>query len=368
VTNVEAGRERSTAPPTPSLQELSEHLATGTCVLVTRGTDREQALTAPVAVLSWEPPLVVVGAAPGSAQALSMAGMTGWVLHVVPPGVAPGPLASYDASGVAAPEGSATVDCRLADEVQGGTHTWWVGEVVSVSQQVPEPGATASPEVRFEFAADDVAYGRARELVLRRQYLADSVLDPRELGFDLGVVDGAAVYALTRLSAEGLVRRDPHRGYVVVPLDVDLSDQTFDARCAIEIGAVDLALEGELRADDLVALRGHLDEMAAQLVADRFVDFDAYLDANFAFHRQVVMLAGNAALRSAFDQLGIRSVMTRSFGSTRVSSQRFVDVQRELLLAIERRDAAAVGSAAKTYRDIAKERVRVILSQTGGRL
>jgi DNA-binding GntR family transcriptional regulator len=31
------------------------------------------------------------------------------------------------------------------------------------------------------------------------------------------------------------VRRDPDRGYVIVPFDTRTSDETFDARCAIEL-------------------------------------------------------------------------------------------------------------------------------------
>jgi DNA-binding GntR family transcriptional regulator len=49
------------------------------------------------------------------------------------------------------------------------------------------------------------------------------------------VEKSAAFYALTRLTADGLVRRDPDRGYVIVPFDTRTSDETFDARCAIEL-------------------------------------------------------------------------------------------------------------------------------------
>ena len=77
--------------------------------------------------------------------------------------------------------------------------------------------------------------------------------------------------------------------------------------------------------------------MAALLVGDRFVDFHAYLDANYAFHEYLVSLARNPLLTATFGGLSIKSVMTRSFGSTPVTSQKFIEVQRRLIEGVEQR-------------------------------
>ena len=60
--------------------------------------------------------------------------------------------------------------------------------------------------------------------------------------------------------------------------------------------------------------------------------------------------------------------MTRSFGSTPVTSQEFINVQRRLVDAFEMGDAVESRAAVRDYTDLAKERVRQILSHTGGRL
>jgi DNA-binding FadR family transcriptional regulator len=60
--------------------------------------------------------------------------------------------------------------------------------------------------------------------------------------------------------------------------------------------------------------------------------------------------------------------MTRSFGSTPVTSEKFVRVQGDLVDAFERGDAEAAKAAARGYCELAKERVREILAVTGGRL
>jgi DNA-binding FadR family transcriptional regulator len=98
------------------------------------------------------------------------------------------------------------------------------------------------------------------------------------------------------------------------------------------------------------------------------VDFDGYLDANYAFHEYLVSLVRNPLLTSMFGQLSIKSVMTRSFGSTPESSQQFVEVQGRLVDAFARRDTAAAEQAAIDYCELAKQRVREILATTGGHI
>jgi DNA-binding GntR family transcriptional regulator len=220
---------------------------------------------------------------------------------------------------------------------------------------------------RFEFARDDEVYLHARQQVLERMYAADAVLQLDDLAFHLGVDKAAAFYALTRLTADGLVRRDPNRGYVVVPFDTRTSDATFDARAAIELGVIDMVV-GRVPEPELAEFRARFEAMAALLVGERFVDFDQYLDANYAFHEGLVSLAHNTPLTTAFAQLHIKSVMTRSFGVTPVTSQSFVEAQRGITEGIERGDKEAARAAVYRYTELAKQRVRQILEQTGGRL
>lgn len=225
----------------------------------------------------------------------------------------------------------------MVEKVVGGTHTVFFGRVVSAS-------ATDGPPLtyfrggfgKFEFSRDDAVYRRARQQVLDRVYAPGDVVVLEHVAESLGVDEAAAFYALTRLAGDGLVRRDPKAGYVITPFDARASDATFDARLAIEMGVVDLVMSRDEPAD-LSDLRARFDEMAALLVDDRFVDFDAYLDANYRFHEAFVRLAGNPVLTAAFGGLSIKQVMTRSFGSTPVTSQLFIDAQRRMTEAFEKR-------------------------------
>jgi DNA-binding GntR family transcriptional regulator len=262
----------------------------------------------------------------------------------------------------------AHIECEVAEKVVGGTHTIFLGRVVSATAGDGHPLTYYRGGFgRFEFARDDEVYRKARQQVLSRVYPADHAIFLEDLASELGVESSAAFYALTRLAGDGLVKRDPERGYVITAFDVRTSDETFDARLAIELGVIDLAL-GQTTPGELAELRSLFDAMAAQLVGERFVDFHAYLDANYAFHEYFVSLAHNPLLTTTFGGLSIKTVMTRSFGSTPVTSEKFVEAQRKLVDAFERGDRDGARRAARDYCELAKSRVREILAHTGGQL
>ncbi|MFF0371671.1 flavin reductase [Micromonospora sp. NPDC005087] len=360
------------------------HLASGVTVVTTEADGKRHGMTASsVTSLSLDPPMMLacINNAVPTAQAVSMSRR--YVVNVL--GEDQGELAKQFAiassdkfRGVALRIGAfglpllsdalAHIECEVVESVVGGTHTIFLGRVVSATAGQGQPLTYFRGGFgRFEFARDDEVYGRARELVLSRVYPADHALPLDELATQLDVDPAAAFYALTRLSSDGLVRRDPDRGYVVAPLDVRTSDETFDARLAIELGVIALSMH-RVTDDEVAELRRRFDTMAALLVDDRFVDFHGYLAANYAFHEHLVSLACNPLLTSTFGRLSIKSVMTRSFGSTPETSQKFVKVQGRLVEAFERRDARAAKQAAVDYCELAKKRVREILAFTGGRL
>ncbi len=376
----------STAPSVDAahFRHVVGHLASGVTVVTTAADGRRHGMTASsVTSLSVDPPMMLacINNAVPTADAVTESGH--YVVNVL--GEHQGELARQFATssrdkfrGVSVRTGLlglpllgdalAHIECEVVERVVGGSHTIFLGRVVSATAGDGQPLTYFRGGFgRFEFARDDEVYGRARELVLSRVYPADHALAVEELAHQLEVDASAAFYALTRLSSEGLVRRDPDRGYVVAAFDVRTSDDTFDARLAIELGVISLAIH-RVTPEEVAELRRRFDAMAALLVGDRFVDFHGYLDANYSFHEHLVSLAHNPLLTSTFGRLSIKSVMTRSFGSTPVTSQKFVEVQGRLVEAFESGDKDGAERAAADYCDAAKERVREILSFTGGRL
>jgi len=367
-----------------SFRRVVGHFATGVTVITTRAGDNTFGMTvSSVTSLSVDPPLMLVclnNAVP-TMKAVAESGMYG--INILRQGSAEvahqfaAPSADkfrgipLDQGKLGIPllaDALAHLECRVIEQISGGTHTIFVGQVVGAEAREGDPLAYFRGGFgRLEFDRDDQVYLRARGRVLSRRYPADTAVSLDDLAYELDVEKASAFYALTRLAVDGLVRRDPRRGYVVVPFDVRNSDEAFDARTAIEVGVLE-AVGQSLNDGQLAVLRSRFEAMAALLVDDRFVSFDRYLDANYAFHGYIVGLTGNRALSAAFEVLSLRAVMARSFGATPVTSQGFVEVQRELTEAMERRDTEGSKRAIAAYGDLAKLRVHEILAETGGQL
>jgi flavin reductase (DIM6/NTAB) family NADH-FMN oxidoreductase RutF/DNA-binding GntR family transcriptional regulator len=360
------------------------HLPSGVTLVTTRTAQGDFGMTASsVTSLSMAPPMMLACLNRSSSTCPAVAEAGAFVVNVL--GQGEGHLAQQFATPGAdkfaglrmtrgvrgAPvlaDALARIECEVVEQVSAATHEVFLGRVVKAEATEGNPLTYFRGGFgRFEFARDDEVYQHARQQVLERMYAADAVLQLDDLAYQLGVDKAAAFYALTRLTADGLVRRDPDRGYVVVSFDERTSDATFDARCAIELGVIDMVV-GRVPEAELVELRTRFEAMAAMLVGERFVDFDRYLDANYAFHEALVSLAHSAPLTTAFAQLHIKSVMTRSFGATPVTSQSFVEAQRAITEGVECGDPDAARAAVYRYTDLAKQRVRQILEQTGGRL
>ncbi|MCT7657035.1 flavin reductase [Mycobacterium deserti] len=361
------------------------HLATGVTVVTTRVDGRDHGMTASsVTSLSMDPPMMLacVNNSVPTAAAIERSGR--FTVNVL--GQSHGDLAYLFATprpdkfagvqivrGVGEvpilAEAIAALECEVTEQVSGGTHSVFLGHVVAATARDGAAPLTyfRGGFGRFEFERNDRAYEQARDMVLSRVFAAGQVITVDELA---DVIDGdraRAFYALTRLATDGLIRRDPERGYVIAPFDVRTSDDTFEARLAIELGVID-RVAGQADPKQLDVARHHLDTMARYLVDDHFEDFHAYLDANYAFHESIVALSKNPLLIAAFGALSIKNVMARSFGVTAQSSAAFLAVQRDLLTALEVGDADAARVAARSYCDLAKARTRQLLALTGGQV
>lgn len=360
------------------------HLASGVTVVTTRVDGRDHGMTASsVTSLSMDPPMMLacVNNAVPTASAISRSGR--YTVNVL--GQSHGDLAYQFATprqdkfeGVRVERGAgevpllvdaiASLECEVTEQVIGGTHSVFLGHVISATAREGEPLTYFRGGFgRFEFERNDRAYETARDMVLSRVFAAGQVITVDEMADSLDGDRSRAFYALTRLSSDGLVRRDPERGYVVTPFDVRTSDATFEARLAIELGVIDCVV-GRVDPSLLAVARAHLDRMSRYLVNDRFEDFHAYLDANYAFHESIVALSNNPLLVAAFSSLSIKNVMARSFGNTAQSSAAFLRVQRDLLQALEHDDADGAHEAAREYCEMAKARTRQLLTLTGGQV
>lgn len=360
---------------------VAGHLASGVCVITTAGDGTHYGMTASsVTSLSLEPPqmLVCLNSSMPTAQAVARAGR--YAINVMDRQSAElarrfatrlqnkfaGVEHGFGVVGVPLlAQALATIECEVVEQIVGGTHTIFIGRVVAAGVRDGEPLTYFRGGFgRFELERDESVYLQLRQELTRRHWKASTALNVEPVAAEFDLARSSVLYAMTRLSTEGLLRREPERGYVVVPFDITTSDQAFDARSAIELGAIQLAQLPPTEAD-LAELDRRLERMARFIVDDQFIDFDGYLDANYAFHSALVALAGSHALAAAFEQIGLRAIMAASFGATSGSSQSFLDVQRRILDGLRDGDLAAAQGAILDYTALAKQRTREILESIG---
>ncbi|MCV7150840.1 benzoate 1,2-dioxygenase electron transfer component BenC [Mycolicibacterium pyrenivorans] len=93
------------------------------------------------------------------------------------------------------------------------------------------------------------------------------------------------------------------------PPDVHASDALFEARQALELGALELTL-GRLNSQQLAGYRLLAESTLPFVDGDRFVDAAQYTETNAAFHDYLFTLTGNAHLLQAYQALDVKGRMS----------------------------------------------------------
>src|SRR5207237_767491 len=153
-----------------------------------------------------------------------------------------------------------------------------------------------------EMLQDEAVYQQIRDHVLSRSLAIADALDPTNLASQFNAAISSVYYAPIRLTSEGLASLDRVKGYVINPIDAKISDDTFDARCAIELGVADLSV-GRLSEHELAEFRKRMEATLPLVSGNHFVDFERYVEENTAFHEYLVGLAKSSTLLDAYRRL-----------------------------------------------------------------
>jgi hypothetical protein len=143
------------------------------------------------------------------------------------------------------------------------------------------------------------------------------------------------------------------------------SDEAFDARMALELGAVQLTL-GRLTDEQLAEFR-RLAEATAPAVADgQFANAVAYRETNAAFHGFLVESTGNATLIEAHRQLAVLDYMAQALAPGVDVVGDIVQDHRDLVAAFERGDLAAARDIVVSHTEHAKATMRAGIAKASG--
>lgn len=200
-----------------------------------------------------------------------------------------------------------------------GTELFAAAEVTPLAASAPK--AEPADERRAMLGTEIFAAGTTGEV---NDLDADSSLAPEQgsrevLGqplfeaVELESVGGsapagmAASYLSVAEAATGDVTEDGYEIGEEHP-SVAKSDAVFEARQALELGALELVI-GRISSSQLAGYRILAEATLPYVEGDRFVDALAYTETNAAFHDYLFTLTGNDHLRQAYERLGVKSAM-----------------------------------------------------------
>jgi benzoate/toluate 1,2-dioxygenase reductase component len=148
-------------------------------------------------------------------------------------------------------------------------------------------------------------------------------------------------------------------------LTVAASDEAFDARLALELGAASLVI-GKLTADQLATYRQLAEATVPYIQQDRFTDSEAFRRTNAAFHAFLIERTGNNALGGAYHRLAIGDYMAEALRPQLAASQQITQDHLDLVAAFERTDLAAAQRILAEHAERSKETMRDGIKQAGG--
>jgi flavin reductase (DIM6/NTAB) family NADH-FMN oxidoreductase RutF len=204
----------------------------------------------------------------------------------------------------------ATLECRVVEEVTGGTHSVFLAEVDRASARAGAPLAYFRGQFgRLELEQDDSAHRELRAMVLRRELPVDAPLELAALAEQTGIARGPLYHALAKLTGEGLVVRDESGAFVVPPLTTDTVEDALHARETIERGVATETVGG-VSAEQLAEFRGLMEATRTRDADGRPVPLEEWVKANTAFHEYMVGLSRSRYVLDAYRRVTIPAVIS----------------------------------------------------------
>ncbi|HEY5857695.1 MAG TPA: benzoate 1,2-dioxygenase electron transfer component BenC [Aldersonia sp.] len=138
---------------------------------------------------------------------------------------------------------------------------------------------------------------------------------------------------------------------------VQESDAQFDARMALELGALELTI-GRLSETQLVEYRILAEASTASIEKDRFTDAPGFTDTNAAFHEFLFRCCANPVLLEAYNRLEVTQLMQRVLRTAQWVHEDVPHDHLGIVEAFERGDRAAARDIIVSHAEHAKATMR----------
>ncbi|MEV5540289.1 benzoate 1,2-dioxygenase electron transfer component BenC [Saccharopolyspora shandongensis] len=140
------------------------------------------------------------------------------------------------------------------------------------------------------------------------------------------------------------------------------SDAVFEARQALELGALEITL-GRLSSQQLAGYRLLAESTVPYVDGDRFLDAAAYTETNAAFHEYLFALTGNEHLLQAYRALGIKGHMETTLRNATWCHPRCTQDHLDIVTAFEAGDRTAARRLIAEHADRSKVTTRRAMAE-----
>jgi flavin reductase (DIM6/NTAB) family NADH-FMN oxidoreductase RutF len=206
-------------------------------------------------------------------------------------------------------EALANLECRITDQVQGGTHWVFLAAVEAAAAHAGPPLAYFRGEFgRLEVSSDESVYAHLRERILTRRIDVGSPLELDALAVDASATRGAVFHGLSKLIGEGLVARTGDGEFVVRPLTSEAARDATQARFAMMLGVAYLTV-GRISPPQLAELRRLVALTEPDTEDSRTIDVAPWARATRRFLDYVVGLAGSTTLVDSFRRASVSALI-----------------------------------------------------------
>ncbi|MEU4452703.1 benzoate 1,2-dioxygenase electron transfer component BenC [Nocardioides sp. NPDC023903] len=145
--------------------------------------------------------------------------------------------------------------------------------------------------------------------------------------------------------------------------DISASDAIFEARAALEVGALDLTI-GRLDSQQLAGYRLLAESTLPYVEGDRFLDAHGYTESNAAFHDYLFTLTGNSHLLAAYQALGVKGRMEDVLRNATWCHPRCTQDHLDIVEAFERGDRVAARDLIKAHSERSQETMRRAMAES----
>lgn len=203
----------------------------------------------------------------------------------------------------------ASIECRVVEETQGGTHSVFIAAAQSATLKSGAPLAYFRGRFgRLETEGDIHAGRLIQNWILAHDSEVGAQLDIDSLARELDLPRGTVYHALGTLRDQGLVYRDEDGAFRVATLSTRMVTEALEARRTIELGVLARVI-GKVTEDQIREL--HASARATLPDSELTHSASEWARANREFHEKIVNLTGNGSLANVYRQFNITAILGR---------------------------------------------------------